>query len=203
MHDSAPRPPGDGAVMWCASAVEAPPRISARIVAPRASATSHASRISTPAPSAITKPSRVAANGSLTFRDDIAVMLVKPARLVGVMAASLPPAATTSQRPLAIHMAASTSAWVPAAHAVLTVWHGPCQPHRIDTVALAAFGIIIGTRNGDTRRAPFSRVDEDLLLDRGDAADAGGDEHAAPQRVALDLARPGRAPRWRRPGPAA
>ena len=38
MHDSAPRPPGDGAVMWWASAVEAPPSTSARIVAPRASA---------------------------------------------------------------------------------------------------------------------------------------------------------------------
>ena len=85
-------------------------------------------------------------------------------------------------------MAASTSAWVPAAHAVLTVWHGPCQPQRIDTVALGALGIIIGTRNGDTRRAPFSRPEEDLLLERGDAADAGGDEHAATQRVALDLA---------------
>src|SRR5262245_19975924 len=128
--------------------------ISARIVAPRASATSQASRMNTAAPSAITKPSRVAANGSLTPRDDIAVMLVKPARLVGVMAASLPPAAITSQRPLAIHIAASTSACVPAAHAVLTVWHGPCHPHRIETVALAALGIIIGTRKGDTRRGP-------------------------------------------------
>ena len=77
---------------------------------------------------------------------------------------------------------------MPAAHAVLTVSHGPCQPQRIDTVALGAFGIIIGTRNGDTRRAPFSCVDEDLLLERGDAADAGGDEHAAAQRVAVDLA---------------
>ena len=86
----------------------------------------------------------------------MAVMFVNPARPTGVIAASAPPAATTSQRPLAIHMAASTRAWVPAAHAVLTVWHGPCQPHRIDTVALGALGIIIGTRNGDTRRAPFS-----------------------------------------------
>ena len=96
-------------------------------------------------------------------------MLVKPARLVGVIAASLPPAAITSQRPLAIHMAASTSACVPAAQAVLTVWHGPCQPQRIDTVALAALAIIIGTRNGDTRGRPSRAYDEDLLLERGDA----------------------------------
>jgi hypothetical protein len=86
----------------------------------------------------------------------MAVMFVNPAMPTGVMAASLPPAATTSQRPLATHMAASTSAWVPAAQAVLTVWHGPCQPQRIETVALGAFGIIIGMRKGDTRRAPFS-----------------------------------------------
>ena len=38
MQVTAPTPPGAGAVMWCASAVEAPPRNSARIVAPRATA---------------------------------------------------------------------------------------------------------------------------------------------------------------------
>ena len=142
--------------MWWASAVDAPPRISPRIVAPRASATSQASSTSTAAPSAMTKPSRSAANGCDTPRLDIAVMLVNPARLTGVIEASAPPASTTSQRPLATHIAASTRAWVPAAQAVLTVWHGPCQPKRIETVALGAFGIIIGTRNGDTLRAPPS-----------------------------------------------
>jgi len=46
--------------------------------------------------------------------------------------------------------------WQGPCQAVLTVWQGPCQPQRIETVALGAFGIIIGIRNGDTRRAPFS-----------------------------------------------
>ena len=35
MHTMAPAPPGDGAVMWWASALLAAPTISATIVAPR------------------------------------------------------------------------------------------------------------------------------------------------------------------------
>ena len=40
MQATAPAPPGDGAVMWWASAVEAEPSTSPRIVAPRARACS-------------------------------------------------------------------------------------------------------------------------------------------------------------------
>ncbi len=47
-------------------------------------------------------------------------------------------------------------AWVPAAHAVQIVSYGPCKPYRIEIAAPAALGIIIGTRNGETRRSPFS-----------------------------------------------
>jgi hypothetical protein len=47
-------------------------------------------------------------------------------------------------------------AWVPAAQAVVTVSHGPPRPKRIETAAVAALGIIIGTMNGDTRSGPFS-----------------------------------------------
>jgi hypothetical protein len=47
-------------------------------------------------------------------------------------------------------------ACVPAAHAVQIVSFGPWSPNRIDTAAPGAFDIIIGTRNGETRRSPFS-----------------------------------------------
>ena len=46
--------------------------------------------------------------------------------------------------------------WAPAAQAVMIVSDGPCQPSRIETAAAPALDIIIGTRRGETRRAPFS-----------------------------------------------
>ena len=39
----------------------------------------------------------------------------------------------------------------------MIVTFGPCSPKRIEIAAPAAFGIIIGTRNGDTRRSPLVR----------------------------------------------
>ena len=99
MHAIAPVPPGDGAVMWWASAFDAAPSTSARIVAPRASAAFHSSRTSTAAPSLITKPSRSASNGRDTPEFDSAVMLRKPAIPVMVIAASLPPVSAASHRP--------------------------------------------------------------------------------------------------------
>ena len=77
MQAIAPAPPGDGAVMWWASALLAAPRISPRIVAPRASAASHSSRTNTAAPSPSTKPSRSTSNGLLDPDVDSAVMLPK------------------------------------------------------------------------------------------------------------------------------
>ena len=55
-------------------------------------------------------------------------MLRNPASAVGVMLLSLPPARTASQRPQAMSRAALPRAWVEAAHAVVTVSHGPCHP---------------------------------------------------------------------------
>ena len=51
---------------------------------------------------------------------------------------------------------AAGTAWVPAAQAVTMVSDGPCQPARIEMLAAPALAIIMGTRNGDTRRAPRS-----------------------------------------------
>ncbi|CAB4886569.1 unannotated protein [freshwater metagenome] len=45
---------------------------------------------------------------------------------------------------------------VDAAHAVQIVSFGPRRPYRMEMAAPAALAIIIGTRNGDTRRSPFS-----------------------------------------------
>jgi hypothetical protein len=84
-------------------------------------------------------------------------MLVKPATAVEVKAASVPPAKTTSQRPEVIKRAALAMACVPAAQAVHEFSAGPWKPWRIETAAGAALGIIIGTKKGETRRAPLSR----------------------------------------------
>ena len=155
MQWTAPLPPGAGAVMWWASAVEAEPRISPRTAAPRARAISHSSSTSTAAPSVMTKPSRSMSKGRLTPLADRAVMLVNPAVAVGVNGASEPPAATMSQRPVEMSRAALPMAWVPAAQAVATFSHGPIQPYFIDRVADPALAIIIGTKNGDTRLGPL------------------------------------------------
>ena len=52
--------------------------------------------------------------------------------------------------------AASPIAFALAAHAVATQKFGPFQPNCIAIVPAVAFAIIIGTRNGLTRAAPFS-----------------------------------------------
>ena len=128
MQVMAPMPPGDGAVMWWASAVEAEPSTSARIVAPRCSAAlpllEHEHGAALGHHEAVAPTS----NGREIPDDEMAVMLVKPATPVGVMAASALPAITASQRPVWISRAPLPIEWVPAAHAVVVVSHGPCQP---------------------------------------------------------------------------
>ena len=83
-------------------------------------------------------------------------MLVKAAMPTSVMDASAPPPMATSSRPDATRRAAAPMLWVPAAQAVEMVSDGPCQPARMEMLAAPALAIIIGTRRGDTRRAPFS-----------------------------------------------
>ena len=76
----------------------------------------------------MTKPSRLTSKGMEMPLVDRAVMLEKPAMLVGVMAASAEPATTTSQRPVATSRAPLATLWVPAAHAVTVVSQGPRKP---------------------------------------------------------------------------
>jgi hypothetical protein len=105
----------------------------------------------------MTNPSRSASNGRETPAEEKAVMFLNPARAVGTNAASLPPATITSQRPEATSRVALATACVPAAQAVQVFSAGPWRPWRIETAAVGAFAIIIGTRNGETRRSPRSR----------------------------------------------
>ncbi len=109
-----------------------------------------------PAPSPMTNPSRSTSKGRERSWPLSAVMLRKPASAMSTMTASAPPATATGQRPWATRRAALPIAWVPAAHAVVTVSHGPPRPKRMDTAAVAALGIIMGTMKGDTRSGPFS-----------------------------------------------
>lgn len=60
-----PRPVGSGDVMWCASPDAPYPAISQYMRAPLALACSKDSKMSTPPPSAMTKPDRSASNGLL------------------------------------------------------------------------------------------------------------------------------------------
>ena len=100
-----------------------------------------------------------------------------------------PPPMVTSQRPVATSRAAAAMAWVPAAHAVAMVSHGPWNPACIDTWAAPAFTIIMGMRNG--RHAPRALLVEhaDLVLQRLEAPHAGGEDHAGTVGVGTDLAR--------------
>ncbi len=104
----------------------------------------------------MTKPSRSTSNGLEMPSEEKAVIFVKPAMELPVNADSVPPAITTSHRSEAISLAALIIACVPAAQAVQVFSAGPLKPYFIETAADAAFGIIIGTRKGDTRLAPFS-----------------------------------------------
>ncbi len=86
-----------------------------------------------PAPSDMTKPSRLASNGLLavcgvSLEEDIAFIEQKPAKAVGVKGASLPPLIITSARPARIVLKASPKALALAAQAVTIVKFVPFAP---------------------------------------------------------------------------
>jgi hypothetical protein len=76
-----------------------------------------------------------------------------------VIAASAPPATTTSALPRSIIRIPSPIACAPVAQAEATLKPGPCTPRRIATAPAAALGIIIGTKFGETPRSPRARKD--------------------------------------------
>ena len=156
--------------------------------APRALACSSSSRTSAAPPSAMTKPSRRTSNGLDSPDVESAVMLPKAAIATPrVIAASAPPVRTASQRPLAIkRWPASRSSACRRRTRSTIVSQGPRQPKRIEIAAAPAFAIIIGTRNGDTRRGPFSNSTPIWSCHGREPADAGTDLDTGQRRVDVD-----------------
>src|ERR1700710_2686079 len=136
--------------------------------APRSSACCSSSRITIPAPSPITKPSRVASNGreavsGESLRSESAVMLAKPPIAIGVTGASAPPLIMMSASPYWIERKGS-----PVAGAL---------------VGQAGAGAWVGAR-GARRVVGTARIE----AHRDDARRDVGDEHR--DEEGTDLARP-------------
>mmetsp|Transcript_42877 Transcript_42877/g.99616 ORF Transcript_42877/g.99616 Transcript_42877/m.99616 type:complete len:211 (+) Transcript_42877:622-1254(+) len=131
------------------------------MVAPLFSACSKVSRTSTPAPSPITKPARSMSNGldplvgsSLNFVF-IAFIAQNPAKLRGVMAASLPPAIMMSASPRRIACIASPMACDPTAHAEVTPKLGPWAPNSMPMMPEAVLPRRAGMVKGETFLGPL------------------------------------------------
>ncbi len=149
----------------------------------------------------MTKPSRATSKGREKLVEERAVMLRKPASASSTITASAPPATAMLQRPDATRRAALPIAWVPAAQAVVTVSAGPPRPNLIETAAVAALGMSIGTRNGETRSGPLAMQHAVLVEDRLQTANPGRHDaagvHVGSLRVRSD-ARPRPRPSGRR-----
>ena len=83
-------------------------------------------------------------------------MLANAAIGSGWIAASVPPATTTSARPRRIWSMAWAIASLPEAHAETGVMTAARAPTYRLIWAAGALGISIGTARGETRRGPFS-----------------------------------------------
>ena len=83
-------------------------------------------------------------------------MLANAAIGSGWIAASVPPATTTSARPSRIWSIARAIASLPEAHAETGVLTAARAPTYRLTFAAGALGINIGTARGETRRGPFA-----------------------------------------------
>ena len=117
----------------------------------------------------MTKPSRSASYGRLAFCGssaplvDSALQALKPAIPILQIAASAPPATITSASPNMIKRDASPIACAPVEHAVTTEWFGPLKPYLIDTWPEIRLINAPGTKNGLTRRGPFSSINTAVL----------------------------------------
>src|SRR6266516_3325667 len=131
------------------------------MVAPRRSACSRSSRMSAPAPSPITKPSRSESNGSEASVGrslnlvDRAVIWANATSAMSTNAASQPPATIASASPSWIAWKARPMAWLDAAQAVVVQKFGPRRPNAMAICPAAAFGMSWGTVKGETRSGPL------------------------------------------------
>ncbi len=87
---------------------------------------------------------------------DSAIMLANAAIGSGWIAASVPPAITTSARPRRIRSMAIAMASLPDAQAEVGAWTAARAPYLRLTLAAGALGMSMGTASGETRRGPFS-----------------------------------------------
>ena len=111
-------------------------------------------------------------------------MLANAAIGSGWIAASVPPATTTSARPSRIWSTRERDRLVAGrAGRDRRVDRRPVAPTYRLTFAAGAFGISIGTASGETRRGPFSLQHVVVVEQRRDAADAGGHRDAEPLGV--------------------
>src|SRR5687767_6997464 len=113
----------------------------------------------TPAPSPMMNPSRSLSKGRLAFsgsslRVDIARIAANPPTLIGVIAASEPPAIIASASPRRMISNDSPTACADAEHAVQVARFGPLAPKRIDTCPAARLMIDAGMKNGEIFRGP-------------------------------------------------
>jgi hypothetical protein len=102
------------------------------------------------APSPNTNPSRSASNGRLasvgaSLRSDRGPITDSPANIASLIAASVPPAMTTSASPLKISRRASSSAAVPLAQASADALTGPWVLRSIATSHAAMLRIVEAT----------------------------------------------------------
>ena len=82
--------------------------------------------------------------------------LPKPASAHGVTAASAPPASITSASPYSIRRAASPIPWVAVAQALTMARFGPLKPYITERSPEIMLMMLMGTKNGETRRGPRS-----------------------------------------------
>ena len=134
------------------------------------------------------KPSRSWSNGRLAFRGlslqvESARSAAKPPRLIGVMAASEPPAIMTSASPRRMISNDSPMACADAEHAVHVARFGPLAPNRIETWPDARLMMAEGMKNGEIFRGPPCQQRAVLALDRLESADPRSDEDADVRRV--------------------
>src|ERR1035437_4606468 len=146
--------------IWNASAVRAPPRISARGVAPRARSCSSDSTMQAPPPSPRTNPSRVESNGReacspSSLRLLRAPMLPRAAIAIGRTGASAPPVSTTSHSPSRTRRSASWKAITDVAQAATWVITGPVRWYSIERRQAPIEPDRAGTAKGLTKRGPF------------------------------------------------
>ena len=207
MHAAAPVPPGRrrGDVVGVGVAAGAE-HLAEDACAPRPRACSHSSRISTAAPSPMTKPSRSTSNGRDMPLVDSAVMLANPAIDVTVAGASLPPVTTASHRPQRDQPGGVADGVGAGGARRADRLVGPLQAvaHRDRRTA----GVGHHHRHEERRHPPLTLVDADLdlLLERLETADARWRRSCRSGPGRRRCRRPGRTPRrprrWRtaRPG---